>query len=407
MTMSSTNQLLVRAARCLVLLVTLGAATPAWAQEATVSEYAYRRLEKAQKALSNDKYREALSALDDMKKRESLSNYEKSLMWQTYAFVYAGQNRLGDAAGALQQVLALAAMPEDRLTDIYFNLGQLQLSREKPKLAIEAFNGWVKRQKKASPESLHIVAIAYAQVERFDVALKFIEPAIRGKRNAPDSWLQLQLACLVQLKRWNPAAEVLETLVERDMSNASRWRQLSAMYAQGGRDPESVATLELMYHNDLLDKEKDVLLLVRNLLASGVPYKGAKILEEAMQKKLVSPSFESLELLGNAYLTSGDTKDAIEPLTRAARIAKSGRIYVQVGQLLVNLKRYREASKNIRAGLATGNLKNVGQAQLLLGIAEYQAKDLVAARRAFLAARKHSGTKGAASSWLNFMKKSS
>lgn len=379
----------------------------AWAQEGeyTVTEYAYRRLERAQEALEKKAYREAMSALDEMKQRTSLSAYEKALMWQTYAYTYVAREDLRRAVESLEKAASLNALPPDRQTELYFNIGQIHLSREKPKLAIAAFEQWTKRVERASPDALYTVGLAYARAERFEVALKFLDPAIRGKPNAPMNWSELQLACLVQLERWAKAISVLQGLIERDLANPTRWKQLSALYQEAGRGSESVATLELMYWNDLLKTSDEVVLLARNLIASNVPSKAARILRDGMKRGVVGKNAETFELLGTAFLTAGNREEAVAPLSRSAEMSPSGRLDVEVGQVLLDLERYGEAAKRIRAGLKKGGLRQPGQAHLLLGIAEFRADRKDAAKRAFAAARDYDDARRSAASWLSFLKK--
>lgn len=372
--------------------------------EYTVSESTYRSLEKAQRALEKKQYQEALSACGRVLARRSINDYEKALALQTRAYVHVDRSKLALAARDLRAAAALEALPDERQTELFFNIGQILLSMEKPREAVASFETWHARASKPSPDALYTVAVAYAQSNRYAEALPFLNRAIRGKgRKAPTNWREVQLACLVQLKRWDPAIRVLTDLVEEDFENPKRWKQLSALYAEAGRSGESVAVLEAMYWNDLLVEQDDIVLLARNLLAANVPTKAARILEQSMKRGRVKKTAETLELLGTAYVTSSDREAAIGPLLAAARRSKQGRLFKEVGQLYLELEDYAEAAKNLRRALAAGGLRQPGQTYVLLGVAEYRGRRIGAARAAFKKAATFDDGRRAARSWLGFL----
>lgn len=373
-------------------------------QDFTVTEYVFRRLEKAQKALENKKYGEAIKACGEVLARSSVNDYERALAFQTRAYIYVDQGKLPKAVEDLKAAADLNALPGARQTELIFNVGQVLLSLERPKEAIVQFAKWTKRVEQANPDALYTVGVAYAQVENFAVALKFVEPAIRSKgRKTPTNWKELQLACLVQLKRWNGAIDVMSDLVEADFTNETRWKQLSALYAEADRQAESVAVLEAMFYNDLLRKPEDIMLLARNLLASNVPTKSARILEKSMAKGWVKRSAETLELLGTAYVSAADREEAVKPLMNAANMSKSGRLFMEAGQLFIELKRFDDAARTLRKAIAAGGLRQTGQAYVLLGVAEYRQGRIPAARAAFGKAAGYKDGKSAAKSWLSFL----
>ena len=62
----------------------------------------------------------------------------------------------------------------------------------------------------------------------------------------------------------------------------SYWMLLSAAYFDLDRDDEARAIVQLAYRQGLLDQEREVRALARLLLANGLPYEAANVLEKGM-----------------------------------------------------------------------------------------------------------------------------
>lgn len=374
--------------------------------EYTVSEYAYRRLEKAQEALEEKKVRVAHSTLTELSKRKTLTDYEKALMWQTWGYVYVTQENLPKAAEAMANAIALDALPREVQLSTRFNLGQVYLASEKPKQAVNEFEIWAQRVENPSPDALYTIAVGYAQAEQPAGAVRFIDRAIRVKKSVPDTWLQLKLASHVQLQQWGPAIAVLAELVDRKPDDVARWKQLSALYAQAGQVPESVASLEIAFRLGLLTEPSDIRLLAQNLVASGVPLKAAKVMRKALDEGWIPRSGENLELLATAYVNAVERDQAIEPLAQAAETTRRADLYEELGRINLAEKNWRASEAALARALSLGGLRQPGQTYVMLGMARHRQNEVGGARAAFEKALEYENSRTTAQSWLNYLARS-
>lgn len=391
-------------------LVAVTVAAPAFAQEEeddgasyTVSEFAYRRLEKAQEALEKKNFKVANSTLEDLSKRKSLSPYEQALMWQTWAYVHVTQENLPKAIEAMTKALEQDAFPKEVELSTRFNLGQVYLAAEQPKQGARVLVAWANEVDDPSPDALYTVAVAAAQADDNATSLDFINRAIRKKRNPPEEWLQLKLVSLVKLERWGGAIETMAGLVERKPDDVERWKQLSALYAQARRLQESVATLQLAFRLDLLTKAADIRLLAQNLIAAGVPLEAAQVLRRALDQGWMERNGEHLELMATAYVNAAETDRAIEPLDAAAKATGKAELYMELGRVHLAEKNWQEAASALAKAVSSGDLRQPGQAYIMLGMARHRLQRIAEARAAFQKALDYRNTKSTAQSWLGYL----
>lgn len=387
-------------------LVMVAAPLTASAQEErqnyAVGRWAYKRLSAAHKALSEDKLADAIEQLDDMKERD-LNPHEKALMWQTYGYVYSTQEKLAEAATAFENCLAQDALPEAAALNTQYNLGQLYLASERPKDAVRVFADWMTKAKNPSPQAHHLTAVAYAQVKQQEPALRHIKEALARSNKKPEGWFLLQASLHLELKQVREVLKVLKELIRR-YPKKGYWIQLSAAYTEIDDEERALAVMQLAYEQDLLDKASEHLSLAQRLIGAGVPIQATKVLKRALADGVLERDFKSLALLSDSYVQSRELLAAAEPMGAAAALAKDGEVYVRLAQLNLSLERWAEAAAAIDKAFAKGDLRDPGNAHLMMGMAHYSAKKKVAAAKAFREALRFDKTKKTAQQWLNLVR---
>lgn len=366
----------------------------AWAGDFTVSPAVYERLQQAQEALSASEPKTALTRLEALARRRGLSTHERALMEQTRSRAALQSDDLPGAIEALQAALEdPEGLPEQTRRAESFNLGQLLLSADRAEEALRVFEVWVRQIEGATPEAMHVIALAYARVGRHAAALAYIEPALAARgAAAPLTWLELALLCQIERERWPEAVKLALRLTERDPTRASRWRQLSGLYARAGRSDAAVATLELALRRGLLSQPSDRRTLARHLIARGVPDAAVRILEAAP-----STEKESLQLLAQAYTRARRPEKALAPLRAAA--GEDGAALLRLAQLASSLRQWDEAAAAARSALKQ-KLETPGEALLVLGVAQLERGRPDEARRALVRAAAQASTRARAEAWL-------
>ena len=125
-----------------------------------------------------------------------------------------------------------------------------------------------------------------------------------------------------------------------------------------------------------MTEDSEVRRLADLLLFNDVPYRGAQVLEAAIEKKIVNARRQALrearELLDRG---AASTTSPIAPLQRAAELAPTGDMFVRLGEVQVQREDWPAAIAAIQRGVDKGQLKDPGNAQLMLGIAHYSQKN--------------------------------
>jgi hypothetical protein len=97
--------------------------------------------------------------------------------------------------------------------------------------------------------------------------------------------------------------------------------------------------------------------------------------------------FQLYEKQANCWIAARDFAKSIDPLNRAAEMSSNGDLFVRLGEVQVQRNEWAGAVTALQNGLRKGGLKDPGNAQVLLGIAQYNQKNYAGAKDAFTRAR--------------------
>lgn len=370
----------------------------------TVDQKTAKKLSAVHEALQADQLEEALKLLRSFKP-EKMKDYPAAMVYQTYGFIYANQDKYDDAVHNYEQALALEALPEGSQLQGRFVLGQLYMRMEDYEKAIDTFNLWfaegqaAKEPVEPNPSAYYTLAVAYYQADRTDEALVPAQTSVDMTEEPREGWLNLLLAIRMGRKEYKETVPLLERLVST-FPRKSYYMQLAAVYAELGEDKRSLAMQQLAYAQGLLTTHRELTRLAQLYLFNDLPYRAALVLETGLEEKQVENESKSWRLLGNAWLASREYDRALSPLKTAAELADDGEMYLRVGQVHVQREEWQEAVDAIEKGLEKGGLSVPGHAYLLIGIAQYNQKKMNSARAAFVRARSDEQAKKTAEIWL-------
>lgn len=366
----------------------------------TVGKWAYERLARAQKALSEEQTGAALAALDEMKARgDRLNGHERAMMWQTYGYVQSAQGKNAVAAESFEKALAEGELPPQAVENTRYNLAQLYMLSEKYDGAIEQLQLWFETAENPKAEAYILFAQAYLRAERPREALVQAQQGLAKAESPPESWLQLLLALHFELRQYREAIPVLQQLVQRFPKKAY-WLQLAAVHSELGDYRQALGVMELAYEQGYLTEHRELVNLAQLCLHNGIPYEAASVLQKGMDAGIVEKNADTWRLLAESLLAARERERAAVPLGQAAELSDDGNLYLRLAQLAIDAERWPEARKALEAALAKGKLKESGTAYLLLGVTNVGEGRKAEAQRAFASALKYDKTKQAASEWL-------
>jgi len=145
------------------------------------------------------------------------------------------------------------------------------------------------------------------------------------------------------------------------------WHQLGGMYGQMEENNHRLASLDILYLDKALTKNRDLLSLAYLYLGADVPYRAAQIIEQGIEQKIIESDAKNLELLGGAWQQARETQKALEPLQQAAIKSDTGEIWSRLAMVYLDLDENAQAVKAARNALKKGQLKYPSYTQMTLG----------------------------------------
>lgn len=370
-------------------------------------EKVYKRLSEAQaKAEAND-YATAMKIINEVKADTSLNSYEKAMAWNFTAYIYSVQEKYPEALKAYEQLLAQPNLPEALEQASIYTMANLYLATEQYQKSIDMMKRWFKIAKAPTSSAYITLGQAHFQLEQFKQAIEAVEKGLvlvrEQKGQPPEQALLLLRASYFELENMPKVMEVLEQLVNL-YPKGQYFSQLAILYGERGDEKRQLLTLEAAYDGGYLTTQAQYVTLASLLVASEVPYKAAKVLTEGVDKKIVKDTVNHLRLLAQAWLLSQEPRKAITVLTRAAKEAEDGELYVNLGRSYADLDEWKNCTDAVRAGLKKGKLERVDSAFVILGICLYNMDDLDGAINAFENARKDERSAKVAFQWSQFLR---
>ena len=405
--------------RMLVAIVSgsllLGAAGNALAQEdkeqktketVAMSQQVYEKLTEIQEMVEAKDYASAQRLVDELKSQKKLSDYERAQVWNLSAYSYYLQELYPQAIDAYNQVLAQPDLPEALVMSTLKTKAQLLFTTEDYEEALATIRELMKVVPEPSADIFMIEGQALFQLARYDEALVPIKTAIemfREQGQIPkENWLLLLRVIYFEQKDYENMIEVVRELIAYYPKD-TYILTLAGIYSELGDTKKQLALTEVLYEKGYLNTASHITNLANLYLLHGLPYKAATLLDKEVEAGIVDANERNLRLLSQAWYQAREDQKAIPPLERAAELSGEGDLYVRLAQAHINLENWRDAADAIRQALKAGGLKRTDQANIMLGMALFNQKQLEQARRAFERAAADERSARAASQWINYV----
>ena len=358
-------------------------------------------LNEAIELLNMENYQGAAAKINTLN-LEKLSPYERGTVERILFSISYAQEKYEEARGHLQKAIDSGGLNAVQIDEARYQSAQLFMQEEKWKEGAAALEEWFKTAAMPNSAAYYLLAVAYYQQENFTKALapakKAVELMDQAKPN--ESWLSMLSALYLQREEYKEAVPVLQQLISASPDKKTYWMQLSSVYGQMEDYPNALAIMQLASNVGLVTEDSEIRRLADLLLFNDVPYRGAQVLEAAIEKKVVKLDDKLYEKLANCWISAGEFDKSIAPLQRAAEMAQTGDTFVRLGEVQVQREDWAAAITAIQRGVEKGQLKDPGNAQLMLGIAHYSQKEYAAARPFFERARQSDRHRQIADSYL-------
>lgn len=331
---------------------------------------------------------------------DKLSPYERGKVEQILFNISYSQEKFDEARGHLQKAIDSGGLNQVEIDQARYQSAQLFMQEERWKEGAAALEEWFKTAANPNSAAYYLLAVAYYQQEDFAKALPPAKKAVELMDKPQESWLGMLSALHLQREEYREAVPVLQRLVETVPDKKTYWMQLSSVYGQMEDYSNALAIMQLAYEIGLVTEDAEVRRLADLLVFNDVPYRGAQVLEAAIEKKIVTLDDKLYEKLANCWIAAAEFDKSLPPLQRAAELSANGDLFIRLGEVQVQREDWPAAITAIQRGIDKGQIKDAANAQLLLGIAHYSQKDLAAARPFFERARQSAQHRQIAESYL-------
>ena len=370
------------------------------AAQRTVGRRTGRFLLKARELMMERKFDESDEVLGRLNPKR-LNSYERSQVYKYQGYNAYGKEKVQPAIDFLRKAIAENILPKQEVSDILFQIAQMQMGDNQHEAAVETLKTWFATAEKPGAAAYFALAVAYYQLKNLDAALEPAKKAVELAETPQRGWLQLLLAIHLNKEDYASATPVLTQLISLypDIGKAY-WVQLATLYGVQKDFSRALAVMQLAHRQKLLDEDANVRRLASLLQSEDIPFRSVKVLEQGFEQKVLKEEAATYEMLGNAWILAREASKAEPSLRKAADLSPKGDLYVRLGQVLLLKDDNDNAATAFKSALAKGGLDDPGAVEQLLGITYYNQGRLGEARSWFAKSRRSEKVRAVSDAWL-------
>jgi Flp pilus assembly protein TadD len=317
---------------------------------------------------------------------DRLSPYERSKVEQIRFNIAYSAGHIAEAREHLAAAVAAGGLNAQEISQAQYQAAQLLMQEQDWQKGAEALERWFATAEKPNAAAYYLLAVAYYQSDDFERALAPAQRAVELGDPPQESWMGMLVALRLQRHEYADAARLLQRLIVLVPDKRTYWLQLSSVYGQMEDYQSALGILQVAYDAGLLTEDADIRRLADLLLFNDLPYRGARVLEAAIDARSVTLDEKLYEKLASCWIAARELDRAVAPLERAGELSSSGEPLLRLGEVNVQREDWDGAEAALGRALAKGGLRDSANAQLLLGIALFNEGRLSQARESFLKA---------------------
>lgn len=364
----------------------------------------FAMMERVDGLIDEKQFEAAYTELMDA--RETVrGDFGRALVLQYLADIDLQLERYPNALRHLTAAYALNALSEQQQTNALYTLAQLHCMEEQWQRCADLISDWLNQVPSTEHRSSHYLLLAQANtaMEKWPLVIDPVGKAIALENPAPMDWYQFKVAAQVSLKRWQGAISTQKALLSLYPDQALQWRRLVSFQFEVKQFKEALASQRIGVEQGLLREEKDYRLLAQLMLQEGIPFHGARILEEGMSAGRVKLTEGNLQLLATGWQLARDNQRLLVALTKLNELAPSLQRLEQLARVQIETEQWESAQATLRQGIARYGKESQARLQLLLGITHIQLETYNEARAALVLASQDSVVGPSANSWLRYL----
>jgi len=393
-------------------------ATSAWAQEElrddrqikkhkevtqVMSEPIYRRLGAIHELLGANNYQKALTDLEKLA-RVPMNQHEESLVQQTFGFVYIQLDRPRDALAAFEKSLEIGMLPGSVIQGLRYSLAGLYAAEGQYQKSIDTMRLWFEYEEEPKAEAYMMIASAYAELDRLESALPYVQKAISKADKPNENWYMLELAIHIEAKRYSDGAGVLRRMLAIWPERPRLWDMLASIYLELGKDREALDVMMVAYNSGFLAEESKILPVVQLNMLLEIPHAAGSILETEIANGNVEENKRNLDMLLSAWIDAREYDKAIAVIDKLGAMTGDGKYFMQKASINNEQGNWEGAASAARQAIDAG-VEDPTDAYMLAGTAYAEMERYQDALDAFRRAKQSGDSKERANadSWIAFV----
>ena len=344
-------------------------------RSALTSPIIQRRLQRIHRVMgqknSEDKAIELIEKLEKVVKKRP---FELARLYQLKAQIYLSKDDFKKAVLYYNKAIDLKTLSHREHLSVLYDMAILHLFQNKTKKASQLTDQLFYLADTITPSAYILKASILVEQKQKKEALEMVMKAIQSTPNPKENWLAFGAALNIDMEKYVPAARLLTKLTSSYSNKKKYWKQLSAVYLNINKDDRALATLDLAYKLDFLEKEQEILHLTSLLMYQGLPFKAANLIEKSMKLKKVKTDQKNYEILGDCWLRAEEIKKALKAYELSAPSAEDGKIFFKIGRIYMQNQNWEATVDNLNKALNKGGIKRLETLYISIGIAYLNLK---------------------------------
>jgi tetratricopeptide (TPR) repeat protein len=364
-------------------------------------------LQAAQKAMAAKQWDAALAEIKKAQAVEKRTPQEDYQIDEFLGYILVQQKKYGQAAPVFERMLNSGLVPPEQVDDRTKAVAQMYFQEKEYKKAAEWTKKWLAKHPGDEDMTVLLGQTQYLTEDYKSAAATMSQVVAsdeKAGRTPKENYLQIILSSYFKQDNKDGVADALKKMV-RYYPSPQYWENLTDIYRRKQTsDRVTLGFYRLMSDVGVLKDKGDFVEMSQLAIEAGVPGEA----ESTMQKGIESGVLKSEDkteqgrytrLLDAAKKQAATDRASLAQQAKDAEKATQGQPSVGLGQAYLSYGMYDEAIAAIQAGIKKGNVTDVDEAQISLGIAQMKKGQKDAARQAFKTVKSDSKWADLAALW--------
>jgi len=372
-------------------------------QAEAVSKKVYDKIQAAQEKIDEEDFPAALKILDTLRQSDKLTDYERTNVLNYIGYVYYSTDDMAGAVGVYKEMLTIPDLEPQLRKQTVYTMAQLMTMEEKYVEAIKYIELWFTLETNPGPQPFIMYAQNLYQTNRYPEMVKPIESAIAVAQSrdleVKEDWYVLLNFAYFQQEDYLKVRDIQKILLV-SWPKKRYWFSLAGAFTELGEEKNLLAAYDAAHTQGMLESEAELVTMAQLYMQSEVPYKAGTLLEREMETGRVSKNAKNYRMLSQAWTLSMEDAKSIPALKEAARLSDEGELNLRLGNAHLNLGQYGDCVTAVEAGIRKGGIKSADNAQISLGMCQYNLKKYNDAKKSFTAAATTPRSRRVANQWI-------